>query len=333
MLAVGLLVVIANVVLSLVRGPQAGDDPWRANTLEWATSSPPPPYNFVTLPVVRSADPNWDANGRDAEGRDLVLADGRQTVATSELDADLEAALRMPAESIWPLALAASIAVIFVGLITGATPVSWAGVGLAALALAGWHRRPPAEPLPVGSETTLERATGWWGMWLLIATEASLFALLVASYFYLRFRSNSGWPPSGIGDPSIPGPLLATAILVLSSVPIEFAARAGRGVVRIGAVLTAIALAIVFIVLQAMLVSDSLDRFRPHDGAYPSIFYALVGLHAAHVVVGIAIAAWACVLAASGAARLPLRVTALYWHFVNVVALIVFATLYLSPRA
>jgi len=56
----GVLIFAANVLLSLRRGDPAGDDPWDAWTLEWATTSPPPPYNFETVPVTTSRRPLWD---------------------------------------------------------------------------------------------------------------------------------------------------------------------------------------------------------------------------------------------------------------------------------
>jgi cytochrome c oxidase subunit I len=63
--AVAILFFLVNVVRSLLRGARAGPDPWDAWTLEWSTSSPPPPYNFETLPTVRSRRPLWDLKHPD----------------------------------------------------------------------------------------------------------------------------------------------------------------------------------------------------------------------------------------------------------------------------
>jgi cytochrome c oxidase subunit 1 len=59
------LIFLVNVALSLRRGVRAGSDPWDAWTLEWATTSPPPPYNFETAPVVESRRPLWDLKHPD----------------------------------------------------------------------------------------------------------------------------------------------------------------------------------------------------------------------------------------------------------------------------
>ena len=57
---VGILLFVVNIIWGLWKGPKAGDDPWDAWTLEWATTSPPPEYNFEKIPVVRSGRPLWD---------------------------------------------------------------------------------------------------------------------------------------------------------------------------------------------------------------------------------------------------------------------------------
>jgi hypothetical protein len=62
--AAAVLVFLVNVAIALRRGVRAGDDPWDAWTLEWATSSPPP-YNFETAPVVASRRPLWDLKHPD----------------------------------------------------------------------------------------------------------------------------------------------------------------------------------------------------------------------------------------------------------------------------
>ena len=57
---IAIMVFVVNLIRSISNGEPAGDDPWDAWTLEWATTSPPPAYNFATEPVVRSRRPLWD---------------------------------------------------------------------------------------------------------------------------------------------------------------------------------------------------------------------------------------------------------------------------------
>src|SRR5207302_1642587 len=60
LIAISVLLLLINIVRSWSSGEIAGNDPWRANTLEWATTSPPPPYNFERVPPVRSFMPLRD---------------------------------------------------------------------------------------------------------------------------------------------------------------------------------------------------------------------------------------------------------------------------------
>jgi cytochrome c oxidase subunit I+III len=147
-LAVGILGTVVNVIWSRIRGEVAGDDPWGANTLEWATSSPPPEFNFGSLPIVHSADPNWDRDDRreDAlrlERAELTLSGGHETIGSSWLDADIEEIHESPSESAWPGVLALCLLVLFVMLLTGHWVIAAIATGVSLLAWAGWHVKEP----------------------------------------------------------------------------------------------------------------------------------------------------------------------------------------------
>jgi len=120
--ALGILLFLINVVMSLKRGVHAGRNPWDAPSLEWSTSSPPPPYNFAVIPDVASRYPLWE--GRLNEGGDrtsiddgLLLDKGRETIGTTMLDAEPDVILKMPGDSLAPFWLAVAMTVLFVGLL------------------------------------------------------------------------------------------------------------------------------------------------------------------------------------------------------------------------
>jgi heme/copper-type cytochrome/quinol oxidase subunit 3 len=180
------------------------------------------------------------------------------------------------------------------------------------------------------------RPNGWFGMLILVATEASLFGTLMASYVYLRFQTRT-WPPHGVPEPAVTAPVVLALVLVASSLPMAFAARAAdRGARRAALAGIAIALVVqaVYLGLQFHLYADDLDRFRPSANAYSSIYFTLLAVHHIHVAVGVLLDLWLL-------ARLSRRLTtyrrtavsavAFYWYFVAVVGLFVTATI-TSPR-
>jgi cytochrome c oxidase subunit III len=187
-----------------------------------------------------------------------------------------------------------------------------------------------------GPVAAVERArrtqpSGWWGAVLLIATEATLFACLIATYFYLRFRTDE-WPLGGIEKPSVTLPLVFTAILVATVVPMFLAVRAAKaGKIRSAwwLLLAATAVQATYLGLQIHLMVDDLASFTPQANAYGSIYYALLGTHHAHVAVGLAIDAWLLWKLARGITNyrlIALRVAAIYWYFVAATAVAVVLT-------
>jgi heme/copper-type cytochrome/quinol oxidase subunit 3 len=172
---------------------------------------------------------------------------------------------------------------------------------------------------------------GWWGVAIFCASEAMLFGLLLATYYYLRFRATH-WPPPGVPEPKVALPLILTAVLVSSSAPVALAARAARaGRVRAAQVALAVALAVqaTYFGLQIHLFLDDLAKFTPQQGAYGSVYYTLVGAHHTHVAVGLLLDVWLLLRLAGGLTTYRLNgllATAFYWHFVNALAVLVVLT-------
>ena len=175
------------------------------------------------------------------------------------------------------------------------------------------------------------RPNGWWGMAIFVATEATLFGTLIGTYFYLRF-TNPSWPPAGVPEPKVLAPLLLTAALVATSIPVQVAYNAARrDRVRLAqlALILALVVQAAYLVLQLRLFVDDLDAFSPNASSYASIYFTLLGAHHFHVVVGMMLEAWLVLRLVSGLTRyrlVGLQATAFYWHFVNVLAVVVVLT-------
>ncbi|HET7062189.1 MAG TPA: cytochrome c oxidase subunit I [Nitrosospira sp.] len=141
--AVGVLIFLVNVAVSLKRGARASENPWDAATLEWATSSPPPPYNFAVIPTVASRHPLWEDRLNEGGARSnltegMLLADGRETVSTSPIDARPMAIFKMPEDSYTPFFLGLFISLVFVGLLLHWWLFTAASATAGAIALATW---------------------------------------------------------------------------------------------------------------------------------------------------------------------------------------------------
>jgi len=197
---------------------------------------------------------------------------------------------------------------------------------------ASTHRPPTGAPeAPVG------RTTGWWGMVLFIATEATTFAVLIASYFYLRFSTESVWPPTADKPPHLVLPSIATGVLVLSCVPMLLsvrAARAGRGGASGTLTLLTLLAGSAFLVLQILDWLAEWPASTLSKDSYGSLLYSVTGLHTAHVVIGLGMLLFLVVAALVGRTREhpePVGIVAMYWYFMAALAVAVYVTVYISP--
>jgi heme/copper-type cytochrome/quinol oxidase subunit 3 len=179
------------------------------------------------------------------------------------------------------------------------------------------------------------RPPGWWGTVAFIATEGTLFATFVGTYFFLRFNTPH-WPPPGEPKPRVDLPLLLAGILVATSVPLSLSARAalgGRRAAAWWALLVAFVLQCAYLGLAAHLFAQDVSKLDPRRDAYASIYETMVGADHAHVLAGLLLDLF---LLARLAAKLTprrvaaLRVANLYWRFV-IVATVVVALTQVSP--
>jgi cytochrome c oxidase subunit 1 len=133
---VSFLVFIYNVAASARGGDIAGDNPWDAATLEWATTSPPPPHNFDRIPFVTSREPLW------AERDTLpvvtgVAVDKREVVITTTTEALPDLKESSPDPTVWPFVSAIVVGVIFIASIFTPWALAW-GAPAAAVVIIAW---------------------------------------------------------------------------------------------------------------------------------------------------------------------------------------------------
>jgi cytochrome c oxidase subunit 3 len=201
----------------------------------------------------------------------------------------------------------------------------------ASVAVDHHHHGPPE----AHQSSRIDRQT--LGILLFIVSEVMLFGAFFASYFFLRVVANEGqpWPPEGFELPvSVAG--VNTAILVSSSFTVHWAlesVRRGNRRAMIMGLATTFLLGATFLFIQ---LNEYVHiGFSARDDAFGTIFYGLTGLHGAHVTVGLILLAFANIRAWRGhfgpdaKDHLGVEIPGIYWHFVDVMWIIVFTTVYI----
>jgi cytochrome c oxidase subunit 3 len=190
------------------------------------------------------------------------------------------------------------------------------------------HHGPPAANVSSRVEAQ------FLGMLLFIISEIMLFGAFFTAYFFIRVVAESGWFP--IDDKELPKLIAGvnTAVLVSSSFTmhwaLEGARRGNRRAMQVGLLTTAL-LGLTFLAVQ---INEYVHiGFAPSDNAQGTIFYGLTGLHGAHVFVGLTLLTFATTRAFRGhftpKEHRGVEVPGIYWHFVDVMWIIVYSTVYL----
>jgi cytochrome c oxidase subunit 3 len=192
------------------------------------------------------------------------------------------------------------------------------------------HHGPPE----ANQSSRIDRQT--LGILMFIISEVMLFGAFFASYFFLRVVVNPAeWPPKPFELPvAVAG--MNTAILVSSSFTIHYALEAirkgNKQGMKLGLVLTWM-LGLTFLFVQ---INEYVHLgFSIRTESFGTIFYSLTGLHGAHVFVGLMLLTFATIRAFRGhfdkdaESHLGVEVPGIYWHFVDIMWIIVFATVYI----
>ena len=180
------------------------------------------------------------------------------------------------------------------------------------------------------------------GMILFITSEVMFFAGLFAAYFNVRATAPGGWPPAEFVGKLHVFPLVgvATTLLIISSVTCQMGVwgiRRGDHTALVRSIGITVVLGAIFLVMQA---TDYLalygDGVRLDAGTFGTTYYTLTGFHGAHVLAGVLMLS--VVLYRSMAGQFSkehhdmVEAVSIYWHFVDVVWIVLFSTLYLIPN-
>jgi cytochrome c oxidase subunit III len=189
------------------------------------------------------------------------------------------------------------------------------------------HHGPP----PANRSSRVE--TQLLGMLLFIVSEVMVFGAFFTAYFFIRVVQGDHWPADGTELPRLVAGI-NTCILLSSSFTMHWALESAKRGNRFGlqaGIFTTFGLGLTFLFIQ---INEYWHiGFAPHDSAQASVFYGLTGLHGAHVAVGLTLLAMTSVRAFRGhfteEEHRGVEVPGIYWHFVDIMWVIVFTTVYI----
>lgn len=353
-LAAGVLLFVVNLFYSLRYGEAAKPNPWGADSLEWATTLPPPNYGFAELPMVRSRHPLWEqASIHTGDERVQALLRGlagwpltwRAALTSSVLEAKPTEVFRVAGPSIFPVVTAVGVIIMFAAEIFTLRILVVGGLVTAIVGLIGWHW--PNHVETTERELAFERehnipvypngspSINRWSMIMILTLIAISTALLEFSYFYLRLR-HPVWPYDNLPLPGLLLPGVATVGVLGAAAAMYWANRQiGQG--RVARMRLALAVAFLLGALAVGCVVVDL-RQLPFDhtiNAYGSLYYTLTIFAAAILGGGLAqnlfTQLWAWRGRYSAREHVAIDIGALYWYAAVAFWLALAGTVYVGP--
>ncbi len=195
-----------------------------------------------------------------------------------------------------------------------------------AASIAHEHHGPP----PAHQSSRVHAPT--LGMLLFIISEVMIFAAFFTAYFFIRVVTKDPWPAPGTVLPeSVAG--VNTAILLSSSLTLHWALVSVRKGNRFGLKAGMVSTFLLGLTFLAIQINEYIHiGFAPHDSAQATVFYSLTGLHGAHVVIGLLALLMVTIRAFRGHysadQHMGMEVPGIYWHFVDIMWVIVYMTVY-----
>jgi cytochrome c oxidase subunit I+III len=356
-LGAGFAVALLGLLYSAWRGRSAGDDPWKAGTLEWSISSPPHTSGFPRPPIARDRYPLWYPAPDDAlqpelmrvaEALDCRPIAWRATLLTDVTNALPQAVQYLPGSTLLPFVSALAILATAISILAQSYTAAIIAAVFAGGLIGWWLYNDPSLPseeadelvasvkLPLFSSGT--RAVGWWGMLGMIAILFTVLGALIYGYFYLRLYAEQ-WPQMGLPLPAWGAPFILYSILIAGGIVQVFNIRARRHDRRGPLIrgLSAVMIAGLIFFVGKLLNLLGLP-YSPTTSAYGSIFYTLNGFVLLLVLTGVLFigATLTRVVRSKEPLSTPrltlwLQNSELFWFFTAAAGVLTFLTTYVSP--
>jgi cytochrome c oxidase subunit 3 len=198
-------------------------------------------------------------------------------------------------------------------------------------------RRPTLDAVTLTDQGFRNHAPIWWGNRFVMIIEAAGFAILIATYFYIRHNFDS-WPPARTQLPDLPIPTLNVAILVVSVLPMWYAAKLAVKNDKVKVIGALLSVCVVFGIAAAVIriLEFKSVHTRWDANAYGAIVWSILAVHFAHIIAAtfetLSIASLVLIGRVEEKSYVDITANAVYWYFVALSWVAFYALLFLAPR-